>query len=477
VAIKSTRGITAIKFGFVLFLSTRFAKTTQKSKRMVRRRVVVHPPAIAAALARFNSYVVLHRLGKRKDCNRREYIKYCTWVEDNNLRLATSADKFLHREALDQYARDVIVGRNGDTNAVGKIISSLQWCWDFVEELPDDVHLVIQNAVVLRARRDQGISWKIRKHRVNAGSDPHNGLKDLMTVEDRLTIMRYIHKYVKKWGSLSVSNSWGNMAAVRGATNRASLYSDLNLGNYGEKIDPRVLMLVIRKGEVNKDNHLTDKQVGVMKNKDFLLCASFNTALHVINDLANDNTINFLHVDKAQRAPWWDKKLIDMTECSEEGAAMEAVYTATGVKSCKVTHHRTQAIQLAGSESLAPWQINTMTKHMLEKLPAAYQSETDRDTMRVMAGYPKGEYFNENSLIQLPHEVDHYVQLLLPKYCDWLRQRESPNGDKSQCCETFLLRVLPYLVETLVQCGVFFIEEFPLHSMSRYLTVSLVLSK
>jgi hypothetical protein len=235
-------------------------------------------------------------------------------------------------------------------------------------------------------------------------------------------------------------------------------------------------MLVVRKGEVNKDNHLTDKQAGVMKNEDHSLCASFNAALHVINDLANDDTINFLHFDKHQRAPWWDKKLVDMTECSEEGAAMEAVCAATGVKSCKVTHHRAQAMQLAGSESLAPWQINTMTKHMLEKLPAACQSETDRDTVRVMAGCPKGEHFNENSLMQLPHDVDHCVRLLLPNCCDWLRQRESPNGDKSQCCETFLLRVLPYLVQVLGKCGVFFIEEFPLHSMSRYLTVSLVLS-
>jgi hypothetical protein len=156
---------------------------------------------------------------------------------------------------------------------------------------------------------------------------------------------------------------------------------------------------------------------------------------------------------------------------------MEAVYVATGVRSCKVTHHRTQAMQLAGSESLAPWQINTMTKHMLEKLPAAHQSETDRDCMRVMTGYPKGDYFNEISLMQLPHEVEHYVRLLLPNYSDWLRQRESPNGDKTDCCTTFLLRVLPYLVQVVVQCGVFFIEEFPRHSMTMHLKVSLVLSK
>jgi hypothetical protein len=156
---------------------------------------------------------------------------------------------------------------------------------------------------------------------------------------------------------------------------------------------------------------------------------------------------------------------------------MEAVCAATGARSCKVTHHRTQATQLAGSESLAPWQIDTMTKHMLEKLPAACQSETDRDCMRVMAGHPRGDCFNEISLTQLPHEVEHYVRLLLPNYSDWLRQRESPNGDKSTCCETFSFRVLPCLVQVAVQCGVFFVEEFPRHSMTLYSKVSLVLSK
>jgi hypothetical protein len=97
-----------------------------------------------------------------------------------------------------------------------------------------------------------------------------------------------------------------------------------------------------------------------------------------------------------------------------------------------------------------------MTKHMLEKLPAACQSETDRDCMRVMAGHPKGDYFNEISLTQLPHEAEHCVRLLLPNYSDWLRQRESPNGDKTDCCTTFLLCVLPHLVQVAVQCGVFF---------------------
>jgi hypothetical protein len=155
---------------------------------------------------------------------------------------------------------------------------------------------------------------------------------------------------------------------------------------------------------------------------------------------------------------WWDKPLIDYEKYDEEGAAMEVVFTATQVRCSKVTHNRTQAVQLAGSESLAPWQINTMTKHLLQKLHSSYQSEVDKESMMVMTGYSKGEgYFNEMSLIQLPRTLDYYILCLLPKYPDWLAQQDAGNGDKSQCCETFLLQVIPYLVEVLVQCGVFLV--------------------
>jgi hypothetical protein len=225
------------------------------------------------------------------------------------------------------------------------------WCWNWVEETPEDIHLVIQNAVVERAKRDQNASWKIREHQVNAGSDPHKGLKDLIPVEDRLKILRHIHEHVRKWGSSGVSTAWGSMAALRGATNRALVCADMNLSlGCGEKTDPRVLVLVICKGGINKDLHTADKQAGVLRNKNCSLCAAFNLASHVINDPRHDATINFLHADKLQRALWWDKPLIDHEQCNEEGAAMEAVCAATGVTSCKVTHHRTQAMQLAGSE-------------------------------------------------------------------------------------------------------------------------------
>jgi hypothetical protein len=174
-----------------------------------------------------------------------------------------------------------------------------------VESLPEDGPFVIKNAVVDRAiTRDQHISWKIREHMINAGSDPHKGLKYLMSVDDKLKNICYIHKYRNDWGSLSTSWCWGNQAAVCGASNRNYLYADLNLSRgLGPKPDSHVLMVVLWRGGIHKDQHTMDNQVGVLRYKHYLLCAAFNTVLlHIINDLCTDNIINFLHPNKKQRA-------------------------------------------------------------------------------------------------------------------------------------------------------------------------------
>lgn len=59
--------------------------------------------------------------------------------------------------------------------------------------------------------------------------------------------------------------------------------------------------------------------------------------------------------------------------------ACKEIYKSTGVKAIKLTHDRTAAIQYAGSEGLAPYQINTFTNHILDKLNSAYQSVSDRE--------------------------------------------------------------------------------------------------
>ena len=425
---------------------------------------------LASAAAKCNRF-------KKSSCYKREYRRYCAWVEANDLRAVDATDTYVNRLAVDSYFRTVVVHRNGQLNSINKICSAIQWACNCVENPTVDTAMTVRNPAVSAAIRRQQLNWKEGANDRNCGTDPHKGLKDLMPIGDKLTLIRHIHDTRADWGSLATSYTWGTQGGVRGDSNRKMVYADMNLSmGFGpETTGPRArtVLLVLRKGEIHKDCYSTDKQVGTWRNKHYILCATFNLALHVICQLGRDLEIDFLHEEKTDRAPWWDKPLIDYDDGSEEGAAMRQVLDATGVESCKLTHHRTQCVQLAGAESLAPWQINTLTKHLLEKLNSAYQSECDAETLKVMANFRKSEaYFNALSHLQLPHDIDYYIKCLLPRYDDWMAQRASPTGDKSKACTTFLTRVIPYLVEVLVQNGIYFIEEFPDHEMSIYLKVS-----
>ena len=68
---------------------------------------------------------------------------------------------------------------------------------------------------------------------------------------------------------------------------------------------------------------------------------------------------------------------------------MNFVYRATGVTNSKVCHHRTAALQHGGFESLGPHQVNTLTKHKLEKQNSAYGPVAERKTLEIMAGFKK----------------------------------------------------------------------------------------
>ena len=151
---------------------------------------------------------------------------------------------------------------------------------------------------------------------------------------------------------------------------------------------------------------------------------------------------------------------------------MQQIYDATGIEHCKLTHHRTSALQYAGFNGLNPHQVHTLTKHLIEKIMSAYQSEAEKETLKVMAGFEKNEpYFVPRSLLQLPYPILWYVQKLLPNYTTWVQQQSERNGDKSSCGKKFIHDLIPYLIEVLVQDGVFFTRDFPNHEVSHYLKV------
>jgi hypothetical protein len=158
---------------------------------------------------------------------------------------------------------------------------------------------------------------------------------------------------------------------------------------------------------------------------------------------------------------------------------MRQVLAATGLDALggKVTHHRTQAVQYAGSRGLQPWQVCTFTKHMTEKFHSAYQPEVEEESMRVMSGFRKYESrFVPTEHVVFPGKQEQYIMdginLLLPHYQRYVAEFDSELGDHTIACQKLLFHVIPYLVETLLQCGYYFVKDYPEHQLTAILRVS-----
>jgi hypothetical protein len=432
----------------------------------------------AARLLRLRASMVSNAMFVEQKTPNRTYAteikKYLHWIQQQRESdQLPYGDKTVTRENLDHYFTMVVPYRNGVESTVIMIRQALTWYVKYRPTDCDPPDIAVVNDVVAAAYTAQAARHQAKSR---DAADPHHGLKDTMSESDKLLNCSFILSDRDDWGSALVVNNMGHQVGTRGHSMRAFVYCDMNLttGFGPEKEGPRsrILTMVVRKGDLHKDHHITDKQVGWWRHRNYLLCTGFAVATHVLWDLVNDSNINFYHWNKKVRNTWWDKKFITYKNYDDQKNAMEQIFESTGVTCCKLTHLRTLAVQHAGSEGLAPWQINTMTKHMLEKINSAYQSEVDKTTMKVMAGFSQDEsYFVPRTSVELPRPIEELCHLLLPKLAEWRRQAASRQGDKSSCCRHFLWDIVPFLVEILVQDGIYLIRDFPDHQMSLYLKV------
>jgi hypothetical protein len=90
-----------------------------------------------------------------------------------------------------------------------------------------------------------------------------------------------------------------------------------------------------------------------------------------------------------------------------------------------------------------------------------------------MAGFRKETpWFVPRVKLPLEFDISDYERWLLPTLPTLRAQAATRHGDHSSCCDNFLNETLPFLIEVLVQDGIYFIVEFPNHPMSQLLKVS-----
>ena len=80
-------------------------------------------------------------------------------------------------------------------------------------------------------------------------------------------------------------------------------------------------------------------------------------------------------------------------------------------------------------------------------------------------------YFCPRTLLPLPHDIEWYENLLLPRLARWRQQSAGRGGDNTICANRFLNHIIPYFVEVIIQDGIFFTQDFPNHPLAHMLYV------
>lgn len=100
--------------------------------------------------------------------------------------------------------------------------------------------------------------------------------------------------------------------------------------------------------------------------------------------------------------------------------------------------------------------------------------------MRVMSGFRKQEtrfvateHVDFPALCQKQYLTDG-LNFLIPHYQRYVDEYNSEDGDHGEAARKMLFHIIPYLVETVLQCGFYFIRDYPEHPLSNLLKVSTI---
>ena len=252
---------------------------------------------------------------------RNEYQNFVEWVKNQEY-LCTNSPPFITPMNVDHYYTSVVAHKTIKKESVSRITNALEWYAAKIEIVPRlERELAGESFVPLGKIKDRQIVKNALYHqeleygkagKSNPGTDPHKGLKDMLSREESLRAMEFIFND-NEWGPLALHFNYGQNGAIRGASNRNLKFCDLKYSNsFVPEQGKGALLVVIRKGKEHKDRHEQDKQVCYWRHSSYRLCSVFTTAAYVISRLLrHDEDINFFHVDKKERAPWWDTKLTD----------------------------------------------------------------------------------------------------------------------------------------------------------------------
>ena len=64
------------------------------------------------------------------------------------------------------------------------------------------------------------------------------------------------------------------------------------------------------------------------------------------------------------------------------------------------------------------------------------------------------------------------ITTLIPSYSRFVCEHKSSNGDDATAADTFLYKVIPFVIECVVTSGIFYVRDFPNSPLTSQLRVS-----
>ena len=373
---------------------------------------------------------------------------------------------------INLYFSEVVIHHKVTPSHARKPLVALQW---YIKNLlPVEKRFDAESEQVKECLQVQKIAYENGARR-DTLPDPHSGLRiKILSHDENLKVLHHIFKHSRQWGCLSLSWNWGMRAYVRCDSIRKMCLADLVVSKAlgPEKQGPlsRIMCMVLRKGDVHKDRFTLDRVVGCWRARDYIGCPVFAVSLHLLWKLhVEPDLVDFMWVDRSRPAKWHKVPLIEWATYNQAYNAAKKVLNDCCVAPNKVTHLRTVGMEIGGNMGLSPSEAASMSKHVVDKW-TRYAPEISARTCHVMAGFELSEsYYVPRAQLELPHPLESILLDILPRLPMWREQHLREGGDNSTAAENFLSDTIPYIVEVVVQDGIFFIRDFPDHPMSQLL--------
>jgi hypothetical protein len=270
----------------------------------------------------------------------REYEMFVIWVIKSD-RMPDKDNfpfRFICRNTVDGYWVNVVSKREVATkNSLSRIRQAIQKMWTEVKSRPlspNEVCLLegeskafaIASDSVKIAEAEQQRFYKSIKGIKFQGTDPFKGLKaDLLTTKEKKIIIDHVMKYRSDWKDVGCSFNWGCNGGVRGDSTRSLRIQDLYISLGFAPDQGENLTIILRKDD-QKVHFTSDRLVGVLRHREYLLCAAFMTSMNLIKTLQEMGTrLHFLRPNKKAPADFWKVSFVDFEKLSDEENAMTQV--------------------------------------------------------------------------------------------------------------------------------------------------------